>query len=100
MDWNPLSESSLRNATVTGVLFQPFALGCGSHVPDKAGAVRSILIGTVFVASTLPALSVAKYEKPLSPSKLLKVTPAELPGVVVGKPEPIQLVTDATPLPP
>src|SRR5206468_1439407 len=51
----PESASEHWNATVTSVLFQPFALAMGVGDPLIVGGVLSILTTTVLIASTFSA---------------------------------------------
>ena len=59
-DATPDTRSVAPKLTVTGVLFQPLALGSGERLHAISGGVWSIMIWMVFAASTLPATSVER----------------------------------------
>src|SRR4030095_6530184 len=66
----PESASVQEKLTVTAALFHPAALA-GVREATISGAPRSIRTVTAFDASTLPATSVAQYERLLFPSPVM-----------------------------
>ncbi len=74
------------NETVTGVLFQPFALGGGTATGVASGAVESILMPVMVSEPVFPARSV-QYPVTVKfwPSPGTIVGPLQAPGVTPDK---------------
>src|ERR671934_150352 len=61
MTATPLCESAAESATLTDAVYQPLEQPEPLQLIEELGGVVSIWISCEFVASTLPALSHARY---------------------------------------
>ncbi|OLE36849.1 MAG: hypothetical protein AUG48_06085 [Actinobacteria bacterium 13_1_20CM_3_68_9] len=64
----PESASWQSNLTVTSLLFQPFRFATGARTCEMVGGVLSMLTGTLWCVSTLPALSSLQNSRVCWPS--------------------------------